>query len=176
MKLFLACLVLITSFASHSIEAQKAKIIFRNLGKREQGYFYLQGGLVYESRKDIQGFLVFFNNNKTVAYYPVEVDFTSWGLTAHLALVEHDNSIRIEGVKNKSVREFLGNYYGGKAGLSIMAGFKGAVAGRKNGPYIYDSSLKLSTLGLDLSFIKYSVSEDKTYEKELPYSWDEIIK
>ena len=176
MRVFAVIFSLFTIMSAHSFEADSAKIIYRNLGKREQGYFYLQGGLVYEARRDIKGFLVYFKNQSPVAYYPVEVDFHSMGLTAQFALIEHDNTIRLKNFKGKKPKDIIGRFRGGKAGLSIMAGFKGAVAGNKKGIMMYDSSLKLSTLGIDLSYIRYEVAVDNSYDGDIPFSWDEVVR
>ncbi len=174
-KIFLiASLLFINS--TYSFEASKAKILFRNLGKREQGFFTLQGGFIAQKRKNIQGFLVFFNEDGSAhAAYPVVVDFSSLGITALFTLIEHDSSIRFENFKKKTPRDFLGTYHGGKIGLSLMAGFKGAMARNKEKISLFDSSIKLSTLGVDFSYIKYDIRIDETYQKKLPYSWDEVI-
>jgi hypothetical protein len=169
-------LLLLISFSSFGFYADKAKVVFRNVEVREQGYYVMQGGLLKESRKDIKAFLVFFDDYMNgTAYYPVTISFTSWGATAVLAMIEIDNTLRFSHFKGLTPASFLGKYHGGKIGLSLMAGFKGIYAMNSNNIRLYDSSMKLSTLGVDLSYVTYQIKIDKTYEKPLPHGWDAVI-
>lgn len=161
---------------AHSFEADEAKILFRNLGKRAAGYYALQGGAIKESRKDIQGFLVYFKNKQAITYYPIKMEYTSWGATLHGTMIEIDNQVLIKNFNGKTPRQVLGLYKGGKVGLSLMAGFKSSFASNKSKVRFVDSSLKLSTLGIDLSYVKYSIAIDHSHKKEIPTGWDEVVR